>query len=326
MHSSDPSRPESGPAEFPSPLLDEKPLWSDLFSTIRDTFFAPALPPLELTSTPIAAPDRLASRTNPWSYGTSIAINGGIAALLLCLGLRSHYLPVPQPPRGSHIDLHDFPLFSPARDDASHGGGGGGANDLIYPITGRVPDRSNAPLLPPQVPVLVNPQLAINPAIAVPPDVKLPDNPALPNLGVTHSSNTVILSGGPGAEAGIGSGSKGGVGPGSGPGWGPGADRGAGGGPYVPGRGGVTAPIPLYQPEAEFSDEARRVKYQGVCMISVIIDAQGNPQNPRVLQPLGMGLDEKALEAVRRYKFKPARKDGKPVPVLITVAVNFRLF
>ena len=72
-------------------------------------------------------------------------------------------------------------------------------------------------------------------------------------------------------------------------------------------------------PEAEFSDEARRAKYQGVCLISLIVDAQGNPQNPRVIRALGMGLDEKALEAVRKYKFKPAMKDGRtPVPVMIT--------
>jgi TonB family protein len=61
-------------------------------------------------------------------------------------------------------------------------------------------------------------------------------------------------------------------------------------------------------------------------MISVIIDAQGNPQSPRVVRALGMGLDEKALQAVMKYRFKPARKDGKPVAVRISVMVNFRLF
>ena len=91
--------------------------------------------------------------------------------------------------------------------------------------------------------------------------------------------------------------------------------------------GAVSQPIPLNSVEAEFSDEARRAKYQGICLISLIVDAQGNPQNPRVIRTLGMGLDEKALEAVRKYKFKPAMKDGKtPVPVMITVEVNFRLY
>jgi TonB family protein len=79
-------------------------------------------------------------------------------------------------------------------------------------------------------------------------------------------------------------------------------------------------------PEAEFSDEARRNKYQGICMISVIVDARGYPRNLRVIRSLGMGLDEKALEAVQRYRFKPAMKDGKPVAAMISVMVNFRLF
>ena len=90
--------------------------------------------------------------------------------------------------------------------------------------------------------------------------------------------------------------------------------------------GGVSAPVPVVWPEAEFSDEARRAKYQGVCLVSLIVDAHGDPVSPRVVRPLGMGLDEKALEAVRKYKFKPAMKEGKPVPVQITIEVNFRLY
>ena len=98
--------------------------------------------------------------------------------------------------------------------------------------------------------------------------------------------------------------------PGTGNGWGPGTGGNAGGGLFRIG-GGVSAPVPIVSPEAEFSDEARRAKYQGVCLVSLIVDAQGNPQNPRVIRALGMGLDEKALEAVRKYKFKPAMKDGQ---------------
>jgi TonB family protein len=95
--------------------------------------------------------------------------------------------------------------------------------------------------------------------------------------------------------------------------------------PYRVG-GGISAPVLLNSVVAGYTDEARRAKYQGVCQVSVIVDAQGNPQNPHVLRGLGMGLNAKALEAVRKYKFKPAMMDGKmPVPVAITVEVNFRL-
>ena len=83
----------------------------------------------------------------------------------------------------------------------------------------------------------------------------------------------------------------------------------------------------LYPVAAQYSKEARQARYQGVCIVSVIVDANGNPQSPRVVRRLGMGLDEKAIEAVRKYKFAPALKDGtKPVPVAINVEVNFRLY
>jgi len=88
----------------------------------------------------------------------------------------------------------------------------------------------------------------------------------------------------------------------------------------------VSPPVPLNHIEARYSEEARYKHIEGVCLISVIVDAQGRPQNARVIRSLGYGLDEKAIEAVNKYKFKPAMKDGKtPVPVMITVEVNFRL-
>jgi TonB family protein len=245
-------------------------------------------------------------------------VNGGILALLLGIGL-GRKPPLIVPTSIGHVSLSDFPLFAPPSD---HGGNGGGNHDLIAPIEGRLPPFNRTPIVPPQVQSLDKPLLALNPAVTVPPDVKLPDNPNLPNLGVYRSTNTVVLSNGPGSEAGIGSGKHGGDGPGDGNGWGKGRDSGV----YQPNVGGVSRPVPVFTPEAEFSDEARRQKYQGVCMISLIVDAQGNPRNARVVHPLGMGLDEKALQAVQLYRFKPATKNGRPVPVAITVAVNFRLF
>ncbi len=90
---------------------------------------------------------------------------------------------------------------------------------------------------------------------------------------------------------------------------------------------GVSAPIALNHVKAEYSEEAKKNLTEGVCLISVIVDVNGKPQNPRVVRTLGSGLDKKALEAVMRYKFKPAmKKDGTPVPVMITVEVNFRLY
>ncbi len=314
---------ERGPA--PNPFfttIEDQHLWPGLYESIRDRFFPPKLPPLELTSTPVPITDRMASNTNPWAVGTATLLNGGILALLLMMGVRAvvHSDPTHRPDSGFHID--NFPLFAPSRADSSHGGQGGGTNDALDPNRGRPPKLDMNAIEKVQVPLLDHPKLALDNSIAVPPDIKLPDNPAMPMIGMHNSANVTVVSGGPGSHGGIGFGPDGGYGPGSGPGWGPDSGNGI----YKPGVGGVSQPIPIFTPEAEFSDEARRQKYEGVCMISVIIDAQGNPQSPRVVRALGMGLDEKALQAVMKYRFKPARKDGKPVAVRISVMVNFRLF
>ncbi len=300
--------------------LEEEPLWQGLFENVRDALLPRRLPPLQLSSVPVPVTDRMATRTNPWAIGTSAAVNAAVVGGLLLLGLRVVTSPAHSPLPFAHSRIDDLHLTVPRFALGNNSGGGGGANDPVPPIQGHVPKFSAMPLAPPQIPVLDNPKLAVDPAIPV--DVKLPDNANLPNIGVHSSVNVTLLSGGPGSHVGIGTGKDGDYGPGSGPnGYGPGSDAGV----YEPG-GDVSAPLPVFTPEADFSDEARRVKHQGVCLITVIIDAQGNTRNPRVVRPLGMGLDEKALEAVARYRFKPAMRHGKAVASRITVAVDFRLF
>lgn len=91
---------------------------------------------------------------------------------------------------------------------------------------------------------------------------------------------------------------------------------------------GVTSPVLINQVEIEEGprNEVKNAKYQGVSIISLIVDAEGMPQNAHVVRDLGMGLDRKAIEAVSRYRFKPALKDGVPVPAMMTLEVNFRLY
>jgi TonB family protein len=89
---------------------------------------------------------------------------------------------------------------------------------------------------------------------------------------------------------------------------------------------GITAPIVLNFPAAQFSDEARRAKYQGDCILSLVVDTRGMPKNIRVVKPLGYGLTEKAIEVVSQYRFKPAMKDGTLVPVRVDVEVAFHLY
>jgi periplasmic protein TonB len=123
----------------------------------------------------------------------------------------------------------------------------------------------------------------------------------------------------------MGSGSGGGVGSGIGPGVGPGYGGGIGGGVYRIG-GGVSSPRLLYSPDPEYSEEARKAKYQGTVVLWIIVGPDGRPREVRVRRSLGMGLDEKAVEAVRQWRFEPAHKDGQPVAVQVNIEVNFRLF
>jgi len=311
---------------FLGKAFEEKPIWTALYENIHDVFFPPKLPPLVLTSTPIPVPDRMAVKANPVAIGISTSVNVAIVLVLLFFVGKKIIETVHKPVVATNVDISDFDLKAPKMANAAGGGGGGGSHEIVDPIKGKLPPRMKDPITPPMVPVLDKPKLAMAAAIDVQKDITLPDNPNLPNIGVKNSANVTLASNGQGGGGGMGSGYGGGLGSGTGNGYGPGTGGNTGGGVYRVG-GGVSAPVPIFTPEAEFSDEARRAKYQGVCLVSLIVDAQGNPQNVHVVRPLGMGLDEKALEAVRKYKFKPAMKDGRtPVPVLMSIEVNFRLY
>src|ERR1700733_8488206 len=250
---------------FLGKAFEEKPVWAGLWESIHDVFFPVKLPPLELTSKPIPVPDRMAVKANPWAIGSAGAVNLAILLILLFFVGRK-ILETPKPAVAvTPIDVSDFNLKAPRAATAAGGGGGGGSHDIIDPIKGHLPPRMKDPITPPQVPVLDKPKLAIQSAIDVQPNITLPDNPTLPNIGVKSSANVTLASNGSGSN-GMGTGSGGGLGSGNGDGYGPGTGGNTGGGLERIG-GGVSAPVALNNVEAEFSDEARRAKYQGVCLI-----------------------------------------------------------
>jgi TonB family protein len=304
--------------------FEEKPIWATLWESIQDVFFPRKLPPLVLTSTPIDVPDRMAVKPNPWAIGISTTVNLTILLIVLFFLGKKIIDTVNKPATiTTTIDVGDFDAAKAAKKNG--GGGGGGDRSIIDASKGKLPKIEKDPVVPPMVQTFDKPKIAMPAAIDVQKDIKLPDNPNLPDIGMKSGVN-IVLSNGTGSGGGMGSGSGGGLGSGNGIGYGPGSGWNTGGGLAQVG-GRVSAPVPLFQPEAEFSDEARRAKYQGVCLVGLIVDAQGNPQNVHIVRPLGMGLDEKAMEAVRKYKFKPAMRDGKtPVPVYVNVEVNFRLY
>jgi TonB family protein len=220
---------------------------------------------------------------------------------------------------GESIEISPYIMASAV--DQSGGGGGGGDRDKLQATKGALPKLSKEQITPPVVVVRND-----SPKLPVPPEVVVPQM-NLPQIGSLGDplSKVTLASNGTGSGGGIGSGSGGGVGSGRGPGVGPGWGGGIGGGAYRVG-GGVSAPRALYSPDPEYSEEARKAKWQGTVVLWVIVGPDGKPRDIRIQRSLGMGLDEKAIEAVRQWKFDPAKKDGQPVAVQINVEVNFRLY
>lgn len=88
---------------------------------------------------------------------------------------------------------------------------------------------------------------------------------------------------------------------------------------------GVSSPAVLFKVEPEYSEEARQAKYQGTALLSVVVRASGRATDIRVIKPLGMGLDEEAVLAVKQWLFRPGLKAGQPVDVRATIEINFKL-
>lgn len=123
---------------------------------------------------------------------------------------------------------------------------------------------------------------------------------------------------------GVGSGSGVGRGQGSGRGIGPGAGGGIGGGPYRPGAG-IEPPSLLREVTPDYTEQARRAGLEGEVLLELVVGPDGGVSDVRVLRPLGAGLDEQAVAAVRQWRFAPARRLGTAVAVIVEVAVEFRL-
>ncbi len=202
------------------------------------------------------------------------------------------------------------------------GGGGGGDSSPLPPSRGRAPRPAPRQFTPPSATPPVQAKLLMEPTIIAQPDAKIPNV----DMSVWGDPFGKIgpPSSGPGSGGGIGTGSGGGIGPGKGPGFGPGEGGGIGGGAYRIG-GGVSSPQLMYKVEPEYSDEARKAKFQGTVVLTAIVDTDGVAKNIKVMRPLGLGLDEKAIEAIKKWRFRPGVKDGKSVAVFVTIEVNFRL-
>src|SRR5258708_24557065 len=310
------------------PKDSEKSLWGSLTQNFRQTFFPEKLPPLVLTSQPIPVKDIWGFyneyRKKSATASTIAHIVVITAIILITVYLGRHVIAKPVQEAIVLVAPSDIPIMKPSKTQVG-GGGRGGDRDKFQAPKGRIPKQSMQQITPPAIVVRNNhPKLAVEPTVVMPPQVKLAMN--APNLGnPTAAMPSGPPSNGTGSGGGIGSGSGGGIGVGTGPGVGEGRGGGIGGGVFRVG-GGVTAPKQVYAPDPEYSEEARKAKYQGVCVLSLIVGPDGKPRDIKLARSLGLGLDEKAIEAVNQWKFEPATKDGKPVAVLINVEVQFRLY
>jgi protein TonB len=248
-----------------------------------------------------------------------------ISAMVLPYMLGKMMTPVKAAPKYEITDISPYLAQLDGPDKKMGGGGGGGDRSPSPASKGAVPKFAKEQMAPPMA-VIPNPEpkLPVQPNLLGPPELKLPQMA----MNMPWGDPQGVLgpaSNGPGFGGGIGSGEGTGVGSGRGGGLGPGEGGGFGGGAYSVG-GSVTAPIPIYKPEPPYSEEARKAKYQGTVVLWIVVDATGNVTDARVVKPLGLGLDEKALDTVRTWKFKPALRNGTPVPVRVMVEVSFRLF
>lgn len=298
------------------------PWFFTIVDSIKELINPPKLPPLELTSKPVAVKDIWAvDDKSKKTKAASVVLHGLAVALVLFLSTNEtiqrkvkDMVPLIAP------DLAAYKP-EPIKKQTSAGGGGGGDRSLVQASKGKLPKISPRQFTPPMA--VVNntaPKLIMEPTIQL--DTAVP-NVNMPNFGDPNSLGK-IPSNGTGSGAGIGSGSGGGVGSGTGGGFGPGSGGGTGGGAYRVG-GGVSSPALLFKVEPEYSEEARKAKFQGTVLLSVVVDEKGNPRDIRIIRALGLGLDEKAIESVQKWRFKPGVKDGRAVPVIAQVEVNFRL-
>jgi periplasmic protein TonB len=308
-------------------------------STVMETLYAgrerqrpAASPRYQVRTSQSIAPDAVWGQFNNYrsnGLAGSVAVHVVIVGLILASTIFGHQVV-------QQVQKHEtVTLIAPSPDTYAlpvakkvvSGGGGGGEVAKIEAPKGRLPKPAMTQITPPVV-VIHNehPKLTAEPTVVIPPQVHLADNhmptfgnPSAPAMPSAPPSN------GTGSGGGIGSGSGGGVGVGHGGGVGAGTGGGIGGGVFKVG-GGISAPQPVTTPDPEYTEEARNAKTQGTVVLWLIVDQHGQPQNVRVVRGLGAGLDAKAIEAVKQWRFKPSMKDGQPVNVQISVEVGFKLY
>jgi len=256
---------------------------------------------------PIIGKQLFAQHTDPRALASSFILQGAIVACLLFLGTSQFtrkaetQLTLIAPP----------PAPQPAHHTASHQGGGGQHSPLL-PLKGQLPKPESRVFITP-LPTNQHPALVMDASLIAPPDAWTAPTGQIGNpLGVFDGA------GGPGT--------KGGLGDSDGTGIGGKRGDGTGGDSSIFAVGnGISRPEVITRADPEYSEEARKAKYSGSVILSIVVNTDGRAADIKVVKSLGMGLDEKAIEAVRKWLFRPGMNKGVPVRVKAQVEVNFRL-
>src|SRR5437588_10178352 len=249
-------------------------------------------------------------QVRPENFLLSFVTHGGALALMLWLLHVAVPAKIIPPTTANAVDLAPYIPMKVGKGGPS--GGGGGDASKLKASAGNPPKSAKHQFTPPTVLPPQKSKLMIEPTVVA--DLHMPQTAQIGD----PLSKLMTPSNGTGVGGGMGSGSGGGIGSGrGGPGVGPGI--------YHVGDG-VSRPRAIYTPEPEFSEEARKAKYQGVVVLTIIVGVDGRVYGPRVMRSLGMGLDEKAIEGVKTWKFDAARKDGHAVAVEMNVEVAFNLY
>jgi len=249
------------------------------------------------------------------------------AVLILILFPAHHLSNMTQPPLLKTYliapDVSDG-IRLPQGKELAGGGGGGGDHSPVPATKGRVPKFTVRQIAPPLIPHNPNPILIAEATLLGPPELQVP-SPNLNGYG-DPLAKMVNDSDGPGQGGGMGDGEGTGDGSGHGPGFGRGWGGGAGDGASKPGINGVGFPTCDYCPDAKYSEEARKAKFQGVVLLQVIVSADGRATNIDVVRGPGLGLEQQAVAAVKMWRFKPAfGPNHVPVATRIAIEVQFRL-
>jgi TonB family protein len=244
-----------------------------------------------------------------------------IALILLATGVKTSLVkPTGHTTLIMPLDLLRYEVTLPQRADS---GGGGGMQAKTAASIGILPTRALKQFLAPMVKFEnSNPILTVEPTIIANPEIAVPQL----NLAQFGDPHGVVgpPSAGPGKHGGIGDGDGTGVGPGAGPGAGLGRDGGIASA-QTGFQGSATEPVLLWKSEPEYTDEARKAKIQGVVIVRAEIDARGQVQNISVAQGLGLGLDERAIAAVQKWRFRAGTRNGRPVSTSALIHLTFRL-